>query len=488
MLKCCYSRAVYTGRHEIVSHILIMHERDTYDSISHLLFEADTNSAQFFQEAPIFTAVRIGNPTLLQGLLARSGIPLSTILGQRQKRVIPRPDGPDWVHYITPLSLILSMPQNYGLIDVLIHLNGLSNIQNLTAVDLSHTLSSHLPVELFMLGQLYTLNVSDNEISELPFSMLPSGCWPNLLQELNVSHNNLQHIPSELFNLPCLRTLNVSHNPLKSLPKEWWTTKSIVALNLSHTHLENLSIESDSELSSVANGLLTTSPPHSVVHGQYSSQDMDAIPCKINSRTESLLQYLNCSNCKISIFPGLLAFLFPNLEQLNLSSNELQLCCAVNEFPTSLIDLDVSNNLLLQSDSHKMFHRDLNRINNCMRHGELSKLKFLKLSGNVNLKTLSIHDEQKYGSSGDARVFFPNLVRLNLANCGLTMAPKCLAELKYLTGLDISNNKDLTIPCEIGNLEHLVSFNYEGIKDPVVDSLNMFDRTQEKLVFLRQDW
>ena len=475
---------MYTGRHEIVSHILIMHERDTYDNISHLLFEADTNSAPCFQEAPIFTAVRISNPALLQGLLARSGVPLSTILGQRQRRVIPRPDGSDWGHFVTPLSLILSMPQNHELIDVLVHLNRLSSMQNLTAVDLSHTLLSYLPVELFMLGQLYTLNVSDNKISELPFSKLPSGCWPNLLQELNVSHNNLQHVPSELFNLHCLRILNVSHNPLKSLPKDWWTTKSIVTLNLSHTHLENLSVESDSELSSVTKA---ASPPHLVVDGQCSIKDMDVIPCKVNSRKESLLQHLNCSNCKISIFPELLAFFFPNLELLNLSSNKLQSCCAVNEFPSSLVDLDVSNNLLLSS-TQKMFYRDLNRMDSCMRHGELSKLKFLKLSGNVNLKTLSIHDEQKYGSGSDARVFFPNLFRLDLANCGLTTAPKCLAELKYLTDFDVSNNEYLTIPREIGNLEHLVSFNYEGVKDPIVDCLNMCELTQEKLIFLRENW
>ena len=481
----CHSRAVYTGRHNIVSHILIMHERDTYDNVSHLLFEADTDSTHCFQEAPIFTAVRIGSPMLLQALLARSGIPLSTILGQRQKRVIPRPDGPDWEHFITPLSLILSMPQNHKLIDILININILSNSQNLTAIDLSYTLLSFLPVELFMLGKLHALNLSANEIPDLPFSKLPSDCWPNLLQDLNVSHNKLQNIPSELFTLPCLRTLNVSHNPLKSLPTEWWTTKSMVTLNLSHTHLENLSIE-DESMSTVTKGLLPSSPSHAIVHGLYSTRDMDAIPSKVSSRKESLLQNLNCSNCRINEFPGLLAFFFPKLELLNLSSNKLQSCCALNELPSSLIDLDISNNLLC-SDNHRMFNRDLNRMDSCMRHGELNGLKFLKLTGNVNLKVLSIYDELKYGSSRNARVFFPNLVRLNLANCGLKLAPKCIAELKYLTDLDLSGNEGLTIPREICDLGYLVSFQYEGVNDPVVDSLNMFELTQEKLVFLRED-
>ena len=475
------NRAVSTERHQIVSHIFIMHQKDTYENLAYLLFDNDPCSVQDFAGAPIYTAARIGNPKLLQSLIARSGISLNTILGQRQKQIMPRPDGPDWEHHITPLSLILFMPKSCELIDVLNH-NGSASSQHLTSTDLSKTMLTSLPAEIFMLSYLSTLNISHNEISELPFSKLPTDCYPNLLQELNVSHNNIQHIPSELFNLPCLRTLNVSNNPLKSLPKDWWTTKSIVTLNLSHTHLENLSIN-ENDKSAVQPEYSSISLRHSVIHGQYSVQSWAAIP--VRTKSDYRLQNLNFSYCCIKKFPGLLAYYVPNLEILNLSNNKLQSCCAINQLPISLVELDLSNNDLSNYHEHKLFYRDIEIQSSSMRHSELSKLKYLKLANNINLRTLTVHDEHKSG--GDASttcIFFPKLVRLNISNCGLIKPPQFLSGLQQLTDLDISSNKDLSIPHEICDLKHLINFNYDKVKDPIANTLNTFTLTREKRMFL----
>ena len=465
-----------------MSHILTMHQRDTYDNIAYLLFDTDPVSVQCFQEAPIYTTVKIGNPVLLHALIGRSGIVLSTLLGQRQKRVIPRPDGTSWESSVTPLSLILSIPDNHKLIDVLVDCHASVSGQNSLSVDLSSTALCALPAVLFKLACLSNLNVSDNTLSELPFSNLPSNCWPNLLQELDVSHNDLQHIPSELFNLPCLQTLNLSYNPLKSLPSKWWTTKSIITLNLSHTHLENLPIDTQA----VQTRNIPATLPRTFVDGQYTVQNKRTITCRNKSVADSVLQRLNCGHCVINTFPGLLAFFFPNLEVLNLSYNKIQSCCAINELPTSLVELNISNNML-HSGKHKLFYRDIHMLNSSMRHGELSKLKFLKLANNINLKTLNIHDDHKYENDRGVRIFFPKLVRLNLANCGLKEAPKHLAELQKLTDLNLSNNRNLTIPREACNLEFLINFDYDGVEDPVVDSLNMFTNTKEKQIFLREE-
>ena len=464
-----------------MSHIFIMHQRGIYDKMTYFLFETDPNSVQDFSGAPIYTAARIGNPKLLEALIARSGISLNTILGQRQKHIMPRPDGPDWERHVTPLSSILFMPKNRELIEVL-NYNGSANHQYLTSTDLSKTMLSFLPAEIFMISYLSTLNVSDNGISELPLSNLPSDCYPDTLQDLNVSHNKLQHIPSELFTLPCLRTLNVSHNPLKSLPSEWWTTKSIVTLNLSHTHLENLSIDG-SELAAQ----VKRSSAHlrsSVVSGQYSVQSPYVIPVRTNSISGYRVQHLNCSHCNINKFPSLLAYCVPNLEVLNLSNNKLQSCCAINELPKSLVDLDLSNNYLSDRQEHKLFYRDAELQNSFVRHGELNKLRYLKLANNTNLRTLTIHDESKDGVDNGTYVFFPKLVRLNVSNCGLVQAPEYLAGLEYLTDLDISNNKNLSIPHEICDLKHLINFNYDKVMDPIANTLNAFTLTREKRMFL----
>ena len=485
IITCNYfnlNRAVGTGRHEIVSHLLAMHQRDAYDNIANLLFSNDPFSVQCFQEAPIYTTVKIGNPTLLQALIGHSGIILSTILGQRQERIIPRPDGTSWVSSVTPLSLILSASDNHELVDVLLKCHKYVSGQNSLSVDLSSTTLHSLPSALFKLTCLSNLNVSDNKINKLPFSNLPSSYWPNVLEDLNISSNKLEHIPLELFTLPCLRVLNVSHNPLKSLPSKWWTTKSIVMLNLSHTHLESLSIDTQA----VQTKDLPSTLPRAFVHGQLTLQKKNTIPCRNKSVSDSMLQNLDCSHCRIDAFPGVLAFFFPNLEVLNLSTNKLQSCCAINELPTSLVELDLSNNLL-HSGKHRLFYRDIHMLNSAMRHGELSKLKTLKLTNNMNLRTLSIHDEHNYVTGRGVRIFFPKLVRLNLANCGLKEAPKHLVELQKLTDLNLRHNRDLTIPREVCNLENLVNFDYSGVEDPIVNSLNMFTNTKDKQIFLREE-
>lgn len=475
-------------RHQIVSHILIMHQRNKYEIITNLLFNSDPNSLESFQEPPIFTAAKIGNPDLLKALIGRSGIPLNVILGQRQKSVVPRPDGSSWEHFDTPLSILLSVPQSYPIIEMLVDVNKVLYDGHPTTIDLSRTGIDSLPVEVFQLQNLGSVNASHNSLTELPFSKIPSKFWPRLLQQLNLSYNSLEHIPPELFDLACLKTLNISHNPISSLPENWWTASSIVSLDVSFTHLKSLSIDVEDGLESQT---ISASVPHShsVVEGQFSAYGQDDIACRVRSMKDSLLQNLNASNCIIDDFPHFLALVFPNLETLNLSGNQLQSICAINELPTALAELDISKNNLKNSKDSKIFHRDTRFavINSCMRHHDLDKLKHLKLADNVNLKAVYLSDEIAISGHGNHHVFFLKLRRLNLANCGLQNAPDHLAELQHLTDLDVSYNSDLVIPRDICNLESLVTFNYDGVKDPIVSDLNMFTLTREKQIYLRQE-
>lgn len=465
-----------------------MHQRDQYESITSLLFDSDPNSLESFQEAPIFTAAKIGNPELLRALLARSGIPLNVVLGQRQKLVIPRPDESKWERYDTPLSLLLAMPKSYSLIELLVDVSKPLYDGHPTSIDLSSTGISSLPVEVFQLQNLSSINVHNNLLTELPFSEIPTKFWPRLLQELNISHNSLKQVPSGLFELTCLKTLNLSHNPLKALPDQWWNANSIVTLDVSHTHLESLSVDVEEKLK-----LLATSASlprlHSIVQGQFSAFGRDDIACRIKDVNASLLQSLNAGSCNIDKFPHLLALIFPNLETLNLSGNRLQSMCAINELPTSLSELDLSDNNLMNSKDCKVFHYDSRfaAINSCMRHQDLDKLKTLKLANNLQLKTVFLSDEIVVPYCGNTHVFFSKLRRLNLSNCGLQDAPDHLADLQHLTDLDISNNVDITIPRGICNLESLVNFIYDGVKDPVVNDLNMFTLTRDKQIYLRQE-
>ena len=484
-------RAVNSERDQVVSHILIMHQRNKYETITNLLFESDPNSLESFQEAPIFTAAKIGNPELLRALIARSGIPLNVILGQRQKCVIPRPDGTNWERFDTPLSLLLAVPHSCSVIEILVDVNKTLYDGHPTSIDLSNTGVHSLPVEVFQLQNLCTINVRNNSLTQLPFSNIPSKIWPRNLQELNLSHNLLKHIPPQLFELACLKTLNISHNPIELLPEKWWAANSIVTLDVSYTRLKRLFVEGKDNFNSRATSA-SLPRSHSIVQGQFSAYSKDDIACRVKSISDSLLQNLNASNCNIDKFPHLLALVFPNLEVLNLSGNQLQSICAINQLPTSLGELDISNNNLINSKDCRMFHRDARSavIYSCMRHHDLDKLKTLKLTNNVELKEVFLSDEltpSTASSYGNSRVFFSKLRRLNLSNCGLEHAPDYLAELQQLTDLDLSNNVDLIIPRDISNLEELVNFIYDGVKDPVVDELNMFTLTRDKQIYLRQE-
>ena len=123
-----------------------------------------------------------------------------------------------------------------------------------------------------------------------------------------------------------------------------------------------------------------------------------------------------------------------------------------------------------------------------MRHHDLDKLKTLKLANNIRLKAVFLSDEITAPGFGSPHIFFSKLRRLNLSNCGLQQAPNYLAELTHLTDLDLSNNAELTpIPRGICNLESLIPFNYDGVKDPVANDLDMFTLTRDKQIYLRQE-
>ena len=478
-----FHRAVYTDRHEIVSQIMIMHRRDNYESISKLLFDRDPNSLKSLQEGPIYTAARMAKPTMLEVLTSQSGIYLQAILKQRQKLVIPRPDGTAWETSLTPLSLILSKPQYSTFIDMLVTVDGTCCDNHLTSIDLSDTKTHDFPVEVFKLPHLQTVNFNGNKLTGLLFSNLPDNCWPNALQDLNISCNNLQNIPIELFYFPCLKTLNVSHNPLKTLPNKWWTTKSIEVFNASYTRLSNISVSGDDQFASQYIGS-SASLPVSTVLSRASIGSSNPIAHRIK-QTDSVLTSLDVSNSNVDTFPGFLAVVFPNLKFLNLSGNIIQSCCAINALPVSLEKLDISDNLL-QCTRQKLFYKDtrLATKSSCMLHKDLSRLTMLKLSSNFDLKTVNIHDD---GADGHHIILFPRLAKLYLANCGLQLTPLYLSELQDLTDLDISKNKDLLIPREVCNLKHLVSFNYEGVQDPLVNQLNMFTMVREKQIYLREE-
>ena len=172
---------------------------------------------------------------------------------------------------------------------------------------------------------------------------------------VSLQKNNLQTVPLELFNLPNVQTINISYNELRYLPEKsdldvrnlssessettdgLWKCRELLFLSLSHNKLTSLPsclwlLPSLQKLNADDNNLksIITSKDPSV------SKDIDLCP----SLTEINLSHNNLE--------GLHNFLFclPNVTKLNLSHNLLISLPSTTWQCESIQELDVSNNQL----------------------------------------------------------------------------------------------------------------------------------------------
>ncbi|KAG1714290.1 Leucine-rich repeat serine/threonine-protein kinase 1 [Nymphon striatum] len=149
------------------------------------------------------------------------------------------------------------------LVDACVHHNSKLklNIKNqsiataaLTRLDLSNNMLSHLPICIFQLRSLRTLNVAQNKIRSIPIDErstnkkakfsdkslgLNTWCCP-VLEEILLQDNRLDSVPDCLFELPSLTTLDLSNNKLTVLPFKLWSAPKLRDLNLSLNMLPQL--------------------------------------------------------------------------------------------------------------------------------------------------------------------------------------------------------------------------------------------------------
>ncbi|XP_072383143.1 uncharacterized protein [Diabrotica undecimpunctata] len=277
------------------------------------------------------------------------------------------------------------------------------NPQNLQILDLSFNNLTVLEDYQFRnYTNLVKVNISFNIIDDLPRDVFKSHTSTEVLC---LNHNNLKAIPFQVFSpLEGLRELDLSHNKLVTFLDHFFKfNKYIEVLLLNNNNLTKITSNSLADLTDLKRLDLSTNSLQFIAKGLFDSL--------------SNLQYLNLAhnplmNMASGTFRGL-----RNLRILDLSHNKLsQLTFGLLHFSPLLTSITLDNTLI-------------EVIHNTELLG-VPKLNVLNLRRNKKLKMIETY------------VFAdtPFLNELDISGNNLTFLPQSIANLTYLTKLNISNN------------------------------------------------
>lgn len=329
--------------------------------------------------------------------------------------------------------------------------------ETLTVLNLRGNRISTFPSTPLALSNLQKLDLSNNQVTEVPrfsFTSLPS------LKHLNISRNpQLSFIPPIVFHpLLNLEVLDLSHTSVKVISPEllmrsaslWWLSLSnnliqditeatfqnlinLTYLDLSNNHITNIRPGSFSNLMhlhklDLSGNKLTSFKGEFFITRRRNGTQLEELNLSNNEltylfpssfRIHPRLQKLIASNNQFSFFPAELIVTLNYLQEVDLSNNTLK---SLEEFDFGrlprLRELKLNNNLL-ESISETAFHNS-------------TQLQVIDLAGN-KLERLGERTFQGLG----------RLKLLNLANNLLSELPDSIFErsrLRMLENVDLSNN------------------------------------------------
>src|SRR3989338_6152271 len=266
-------------------------------------------------------------------------------------------------------------------------------IKRLTKLDISHNRLTSLPSEIGRLQALQLLGVSNNQLTSLPAEI--GGL--QALQGLGVSNNRLTSLPSEIGRLQALQLLKVSSNQLTSLPSEIGGLQALQRLQVSSNQLTSLPAE--------IGGL------HALKHLWVFSNQLTSLPAEIGGLRA--LQRLGVSNNQLTYLPSEIGWL-QELQKLDVARNQLAYLPSEIGRLRALQRLGVSNNQLTYLPS------------------EIGRLQELQ--------------------------------KLDVARNWLTSLPSEIGGLQALQRLDVSHNNILIrVPREIFDLPSGCEIELEGV-------------------------
>uniref|UniRef100_A0A8C1M8R1 Protein flightless-1 homolog n=1 Tax=Cyprinus carpio TaxID=7962 RepID=A0A8C1M8R1_CYPCA len=282
-------------------------------------------------------------------------------------------------------------------------LSGLPNLRAVVA-RANNLKNSGVPDDIFQLDDLSVLDLSYNQLTEIPRDLENSR---NMLV-LNLGHNSIGNIPNQLFiNLTDLLYLDLSDNNLDSLPPQMRRLVHLQTLILNNNPLMHAQLRQ-----------LPAMVALQTLHLRNTQRTQNNMPTSLEGLTNLADVDLSCND--LTRVPECL-YSLANLKRLNLSSNQIsELSLCIDQW-TKLETLNLSRNQLTSLPSAIC---------------KLSKLKKLYVNSNkIDFDGLP---------SGVGKL--SNLVEFMAANNNLELVPEGLCRCGKLKKLVLNKNRLVTLP------------------------------------------
>lgn len=345
----------------------------------------------------------------------------------------------------------------------------LQNLTSLERLSLSRNLLFRLDDSIFSnLHQLKELNLERNHLYEI------DGAFQNLnnLQRLNIAFNLIPCLIK--FEMTQLVVLNASHNSI-----EWFITNQdlndtfhLETLDLSdnkllffpflpvRSHLRNLQLSQNKisfyhHLANMNKTNWTSSVVFYNLKGNVSNVSAELWDENLHGDISSV-ELLDLSGNQITNFPRGFLQQMPHLHQLKLRTNCMEtLNVSSGELPSTLYELDVSNNRVTELHTGQRAVSDLNNLTHLnLSLNDIQRLppKLFSIlprlsTADVSYNKIGICDQDKdtNASNTDCVVWrkIPSLRQLHLAGCNIVDMPHSAFEGTPLIHLELSNNVGL---------------------------------------------
>ncbi|XP_012274985.1 protein flightless-1 isoform X2 [Orussus abietinus] len=326
---------------------------------------------------------------------------------------------------------------------------------------LDKTNLTEIPEEMGKLLKLEHLSLVKNKLERLYGEITDLGC----LRTLNIRHNNVKAsgVPSDLFYLEELTTLDMSHNNLMEVPEGLEKARSLLNLNLSHNHIETVPNTlfihlTDLLFLDLSNNQLETLPPQTrrlgnlqtlnLNHNPLGHFQLRQLPSLMNLTT------LNMRNTQrtLSNIPSSLESL-TNLQELDLSQNALPRVPDAIYSLVNLRRLNISDNQITELSAAIDLWQKLETLNVCRNKLTALPSSLCKI---LTLRRLYLNDNEldfEGIPSGIGKL--SSLQVFSAAKNRLEMIPEGLCRCGSLKQLILTSNRLVTVPDAIHLLTDL---------------------------------